>query len=322
MTIQMNAVAQLAATQHGKVHYRQLRALGWTRRTVQCAVDNGRLIRERGSVYAVGHEPDTPESRWSGAVLAAGPGAALSHLAAARHWKLLPWEPDRIDVTRPRSGRPLSGVVCHGRPLDGESEGVRGIVVTSAMRTIADCAEILQPDQLVILLREARHLGLLDIGVLEHFCRPGCRRRGAVCLRMALARFTKSGTGFRSRLEQRSRDVLVRRGAPEPLINVTYATDIGPVEVDQSWPALNICVEVDGPTHQDAEQQRVDERNRGALRRAGWDVHVIPYDSFAADPWQATEAVSAAIARKLNATSGTRHVPIVEFDRSVELHPG
>jgi hypothetical protein len=48
----------------------------------------GRLLRVHVGVYAAGHWPCTDDARWIAAVLACGPGAALSHRSAAALWDL------------------------------------------------------------------------------------------------------------------------------------------------------------------------------------------------------------------------------------------
>jgi very-short-patch-repair endonuclease len=296
MDVDPVAIAQLAARQHGKVAVHQLVDLGMPPEAVHYRGRTGAFIRDHRGVYAIGHVPDTRESRWSGAVLAAGRDAALSHLAAARLWNLLRWEPDRIDVSRPHRTRPIAGVHVHNTRLEShEITSHDGIAVTSPSRTIADCAQLLPVAQLTPLLREARHLGLLDLEQIAEYASPVRRRHGAPCLREALSQFNGRSSGFRSRLEQRVRDVLVTRGAPEPLVNVVYATDIGAVEADLTWPDLNVCVEVDGPTHDDALQQRADQRNRAALHRAGWKVFVVDHAAFRACHAAATDHALAAI---------------------------
>ena len=74
----------------------------------------GRLIRIHQGVYAVGHEAVSDRGRMIAALLAAGPGAALSHRTAAYLWTLIPSMPPFAEVTttdrRPRS-RP--GLIIH-----------------------------------------------------------------------------------------------------------------------------------------------------------------------------------------------------------------
>jgi hypothetical protein len=102
------------------------------------------------------------------------------------------------------------------------------------------------------------------------------------------------------------------RGAPKPAVNARYVTDIGEVEVDLSWPDLMICVEVDGPTHDDDEQQAVDRRNRSALRRAGWDVYVIHWRDYGESVVASTEEAFRAVRRRMLSTFPTLSVGNVD----------
>lgn len=293
MTVDHVRMGLLASQQRGLLRLDQIVECGMSKRAVQRRAATGAFPRVRHGVYAIGHVPDDPETSWSAAVLAAGADAALSHLAAARMWNLLPWHPHRIDVTRGTSRRDLPGVVCHTSPLaDHEVSIVRGVRVTSPSRTIADCSQLLDEDTVTRLLREARHLGMLDSGALASHCQ---KRHGAPRLRTALARHRAGRAGFRSRLEQDVRNVLVTRGAPEPIINARHATHIGTVEVDQSWPDLMVCLEIDGPTHDARDQQDRDAENSAALRRAGWSLYRVHWQAFAESATRATDPVIDAL---------------------------
>jgi hypothetical protein len=78
-----DALAALAARQHGVVAYRQLLELGFGRRAIQSRVARGRLHRVHLAVYAVGHSALSGDGRLLAAVLACGPGALLSHWSDA-----------------------------------------------------------------------------------------------------------------------------------------------------------------------------------------------------------------------------------------------
>jgi hypothetical protein len=54
-------------------------------------------------VYAVGHDRLRLEGRWLAAVMACGPGAALSHRDAAAPWELRQTNSALIDVIVPLS---------------------------------------------------------------------------------------------------------------------------------------------------------------------------------------------------------------------------
>jgi hypothetical protein len=80
----------IAYEQHGCIDVRQLSALGFTERQVRTLIQRSRLIRLHRGVYAVGHLADIPFGAETAALLAVGPGAALSHQTALRIYQLLP----------------------------------------------------------------------------------------------------------------------------------------------------------------------------------------------------------------------------------------
>lgn len=110
-----SAIAQLACRQHGVFTLDELRDLGLSRRGVQRRASSGRLHRVYLGVYSL--VPPTLRKRegwWMAAVLAARPGAVLSHRDAAALHQLLQNNRTRIEVTVPgRSPRPRRGLDVH-----------------------------------------------------------------------------------------------------------------------------------------------------------------------------------------------------------------
>jgi predicted transcriptional regulator of viral defense system len=102
----------LAEKQHGVVATRQLKALGYSMRSIQRRADARRLHRLHRGVYAVGHTRLSVRARWLAAVLACGPEAVLSHHAAAALWDLRAAPTSKIDVTAAGKHK-LAGVRCH-----------------------------------------------------------------------------------------------------------------------------------------------------------------------------------------------------------------
>src|SRR5947208_1562785 len=101
------SMAELAKRQHGVIAAAQLYSLGFSESQVRSRAQAGWLHALHRGVYAVGHTSLTQEGVWIAAVLACGPGAALSHAHAAGLWSLRPGpEGGPIDVTLPtRAGR-------------------------------------------------------------------------------------------------------------------------------------------------------------------------------------------------------------------------
>ncbi|HEX5899208.1 MAG TPA: hypothetical protein VFY32_07385, partial [Solirubrobacteraceae bacterium] len=143
-------MGELAAAQFGVVSLAQLRAIGLGRGAVEKAVRCGRLCRLYSGVFAAGHPILRPEGRRLAAVLACGPGAALSHRSAAAHWGLLATQQSAVDVSAPRSRDGVPGIRVHRpRSLDArDTTDHEGIPVTAVARTLLDVAATVRPDRL------------------------------------------------------------------------------------------------------------------------------------------------------------------------------
>ena len=103
-------VARLATRQCGVVEPGATASRsGSPRRRSTTACKRGRLIRIHQGVYAVGHEAISDRGRMIAALLAAGPGAALSHRTAAYLWSLIPSMPQFVEVTLTTEGRAAAG---------------------------------------------------------------------------------------------------------------------------------------------------------------------------------------------------------------------
>src|SRR5690349_17887327 len=83
-------LAFLAGRQEGMVARRQLLAAGVSRREIAWRIKVGRLHPVHRGVYAVGHTVVSRSGWWVAAVLAAGPGAVLSHRSAGAAWGVRP----------------------------------------------------------------------------------------------------------------------------------------------------------------------------------------------------------------------------------------
>ncbi len=128
------AIALIASCQHGVITLTQLIQAGLSRSAVKRRVAAGRLHRIHRGVYAVGHSGLSHHGRWMAAVLACGPGAVLSHRAAAELWRLLEPSHGDIDVTVPgQGGRAKRRMLrIHRSSLPGSSTTVRDrIAVTT-----------------------------------------------------------------------------------------------------------------------------------------------------------------------------------------------
>jgi predicted transcriptional regulator of viral defense system len=95
-------IAAFARSQHGVVTLVQLLMAGLTHSAITKRVARGALHRVHRMVYSVGHAALSREAQMLAAVLAAGPGALLSHLSAAELWRISRFRAPLIAVVAPR----------------------------------------------------------------------------------------------------------------------------------------------------------------------------------------------------------------------------
>jgi predicted transcriptional regulator of viral defense system len=212
-------IARLADRQHGVVGRRQLEALGLTPSMLAVRLDARRLIRLHRGVYAVGHRRLTRQGEWLAAVLAAGPGAVLSHHSAAALHGLRDERSRRVDVSTTAKRATTNWIELHGRrTLAAEDVTSRQrIPVTTVSRTLIDLAEVLGPRQLARAVNEADVLRALDLGAIDAVLERlrGRRGRGPAALRAALDAHA-GPTLLRSELEHRFKELLASHSLPRP----------------------------------------------------------------------------------------------------------
>jgi len=287
-------IGRLAAAQHGVVGRRQLLAAGVTSSMIETRIGSGLLVPRLRGVYAVGHDRLRREGHWLAAVLAVGPGAALSHRSAAALHGLRPAGGVRVDVST--SGRPRgqTGIAIHHTTVL-EVEKRDGVPVTPVARTLVDLAGVVPRDQLAKALREAERQQVLDVRAIEAALgrvrnRPG---PGHAAMRAALEDMRAKGTQLtRSALEDRFLALLDAHGLPRPLVN----TWIESLEVDAAWPAARLVVELDGWAHHGDRAAFQRDRDRAnLLLEAGWRIARFTHDDVVRRPAE----IAARLARLL-----------------------
>jgi len=256
-------IAALAEFQYGVVARAQLRERGLTDGGIARRVRDGQLHRLHRGVYAVGHRVLTREGRWMAAVLAAGPGAVLSHASAAAAWDLRRTSGSVIDVSVPtHAGRERrAGIRLHRRGTMTLSEVTlhRGIPITTPARTVIDLARTLNGRVLEQLIDLADQRGLLDLADL--------RSANSASLRAALERY--SPAPIRSELEARFLRLCDEHRIPRPETNVR----IEGIEVDFVWRDRRLIVEVDGYAYHRSPSAFEEDRERDVvLTTSGWRV--------------------------------------------------
>jgi Transcriptional regulator, AbiEi antitoxin/Protein of unknown function (DUF559) len=259
-------LGQLARRQWGVVTRAQLMDLGLRDRGIADWVRTGRLRRLYRGVYAVGHDRLRLEGRWLAAVMACGPGAALSHRDAAALWELRRSNSALIDVIVPsQNGRRRSGIRIHrSSRLRRDEVTVRhGIPVTTVARTLLDLADVLDRQALKRAITEAEYLNRFDLAAINAVVKNNPGRRSAKLIAAAGARQHRT----RSVLEQRFLGLLERHGVEEPESGIW----IEGCETDFVWRAAGLVVETDGvAAHGTREAVKRDRRRDRILWRAGF----------------------------------------------------
>ncbi len=211
--------------------------------------------------------------------------SALSHLAAASLWELLPPRDGPVDVSvRGSAGRAgRAGIRLHrsGTLLPASVTLRSGIPVTTPSRTIADLrrapvgrTRLISPKELRRAIRQANFLGL-PIGEEER------RDRN------------------RSDLEDDFQGLCRKHGIPAPEVNVRA----GPHLVDFLWRDRSLVVETDGYISHRGRAAFEDDRGRDLdLRARGFEVIRLTEKQVNGEPGRVAGVVGAALRVGADAT--------------------
>jgi very-short-patch-repair endonuclease len=249
----------------------QLEALGLSRSAVGRRARAGRLHRVHRGVHAVGHPILTANGHRMAAVLACGPGAALSHASAAALWEIRPSSATKFDVSvRGPGGRGKRARVRVHRATtlrEDEITKYQAIRVTTPARTLLDLASSLPRRALERALHPAEINELFDQTALQAAVDRHRGERGAGVLGSALAHHRVGTTGTKSELEERMLALCDRHGLPRPRANAW----IEGLEVDFLFAAERLVVEADSYKYHRSRRAFERDRERDAiLARAGY----------------------------------------------------
>jgi hypothetical protein len=266
----------------------QLLALGLGHGAIDHRVARGLLHPVHRGVYAVGHGALSRHGLWMAAVLAAGPGAVLSHRSAAALWAIRDTQRVRPEVTVARR-RNLSGVDTHRIALPADEVTTHhGIPVTTPARTLLDLAEQLTVQGLERAVHEAEYRRLTSPLSLDAVLTRHQGRRGTAALKKIVDQGRLGKTITRSELEERFLAFLDAHELPRPLVN----EPIGPYTVDALWPGSRLVVELDGRgAHETTRAFEEDRRRDRDLVTKGYRVIRIT--------WRQLHSDGAAIATQL-----------------------
>lgn len=245
------ALAALAARQHGVASRCQLRGLGMSESAISRAAASGRIHLVFRGVYAIGHSNIGERGRLRAATLVCGPGAVISHRSAGALLGLLDKGPVVIDVIAAGDrGRHIDGIRFHRvrAPRSDEVGTVAVIPCTSPMRTLVDLAGTVGDWTLRSCFERAAQRKYLDIPAIEASMDPG--RRGNSSLRALVDEWRKAAPiakkgRLKSPLEAKVLPLVLAHPVPAPLLNAPVEIAEGRIEVDFLWPDQRFVLEAD-----------------------------------------------------------------------------
>jgi very-short-patch-repair endonuclease len=261
------SIAALATEQYGIVAHKQLRDLGLTESAISRRIADATLHKLHQGVYAVGHAAVSKRGTLMAALLACGPGAMLSHSAAAWMWGLLAQLPSPIDVTVTGHDRRHAGIRVHrSRTIRARDTREREqLRLTGVPRTLLDLVATGSRRRADGLVDRAERLGLLDVAAVDDLLARSRGARGTARLRTAMDLY-RDVAMTRSMLESRFLDLVLRAGLPRPSMNYYVAG----MEVDAYWEQEQFVVELDGyETHGSRRSFERDRVRQETLALAG-----------------------------------------------------
>ncbi|HWI21700.1 MAG TPA: hypothetical protein VNT22_03695 [Baekduia sp.] len=233
--------------------------MGLTQAEIRVRIARQQLVPRHRGVYFVGAGPGLWESELQAALLAAGPGSAVSHRAAAQLWGFLDG-PAPVEVSAMRSRGRLTGVIVHRpRSLADDTVEHKGLQTTTVARTLVDLCSSLTGSHVERLFREAQVQRLVTSTELAEVLQRSYGRRGISKLRY-LVRDEARPT--RSQLEQRFVKLVVDAGLPAPRTNEHLRIGGRVRELDAHWPEVKLAVELDSWTIHGLREQFESDRER------------------------------------------------------------
>ena len=274
-------VAQVAARQLGVLDTADLHACGLSDDAIARRVQSRSLFPLYRGVYVLAH-PNIEFKAWClAAVRACGPGAALSHWAAAVLWELLEPTGRYPDEIAPTIKRHDGINTFRGANYDVTVH--KGIPVTVPAQTVIHLSSLAPFATLRRAVNQGLNLRLLSLpDLITH------SHRGAKQLRAVLA----TAAPTRSENENAVLHLLHEAGIPKPLVNPAIeGTNLIP---DFLWPDNALVLETDSWRYHDHLLARADDRTKQAiLESLGYTVIRTSWAEITTRPDRMIARVSA-----------------------------
>jgi hypothetical protein len=261
-------IHDLAAGQLGVFSREQALGAGASPNLIRARVDRGRWEVPAPGVLALpGHAPTFRRSLWI-AVLHGGPGSTVSHEAAGviREVEGVRSAGPVVSVPRPRS-HPWPGARWHRLDdhVGGDVEQVRGLPVTSLVRTLVDLAAVYRQARYDTIVESEVVSGRVTVAALGDRLQR-IRRRGKPGVARLSTTLDLLGPGADlegTALERLLDRVIALAGLPTPVKEHPLPSARGLVGfVDRWFPDAGLIVEADGRRWHARRAQMARDRER------------------------------------------------------------
>lgn len=204
-----------------------------------------------------------------------------------------------VQPGRPAARGRIEVVRHHGSLTTTERGTAQGLPVTSAERTVVDCACALPTDRALVIAGSALRQGT-DADVVARMLGERAGRRGVARARgtLVLADGRAESPG-----ETLVRLLLHDRGVPAPDLQVLIATRRGRFRVDLGWAGRRVALEFDGFVKYSgahgstaAEAVFAEKQRQDAIEDEGWRVLRVTWGDLRA-PDMLAARVRSALAR-------------------------
>lgn len=280
------AIGELANLRHGAIAVADALSSDITRRQLDIRVARGQLSHPHPDVYVLVGAPPNWQQRLHVAAMAAGPGSAISHRAAAALWRFDGCPPGRVELTVPlQKTLRLPDVTVHRKRdlLDVDVEIRDRLPITTPTRTLIDLPAVVPfADDVEEALDSALRQGLTSMprlwwrwGELRRSGRNGCALIGEL-LKKNIEQAVPQSV-----LERRFLRLVEPLGLGDWRLQHVIKRPDGSfvARVDFAEPRLKVIVEVDGHgSHSTRAQRAADAARRNELELLGWHVLVVTYE--------------------------------------------
>lgn len=281
----------VASRQHGNITREQLLALGLSDGGIAWRVKIGRLHRVFRGVYSVGRPPGSPLDWASAAVLACGPGAALSHGSAMALWGYWrQWDrPYEVTVV---GDRRTKGIRVHRSTTLRRHDVTRqlGIRVTTPAQTIFDISPRQTDKAFKRTVNNALHSlwltqGQLSDAVARHPNLAGAKRTAQL--------IGLPGTPTRSGWEDDFPAFCKRYGLPTPVMGAPLHGYV----VDALFVAERVIVELDSKEfHMDPIAYETDRERDAEMLAHGFVTVRVTWERLEQHPQREAERLHVILA--------------------------